>query len=240
MRLSGTAAGRSAVALGLGLALAACSTPVDGPGSQASPSSPPTAPGPQDPAAPSPADASPVPSPTPLAPGGFTLEDLDEEVTPADLALVERLVAFALAPTTADAARLGLAADGVQLGLGPTLHTVLAPADAAEPAAWDLPSEGFRAHDGALSAVGLLAGRVGGTDRAPALPDGGLLQVQVGEHPHCAAGPVPAPEGLTTLRRVSVQPADAAITSCLDWFTVDLFVDDAGTVHAITLDVWEP
>lgn len=231
----------AAVALGVGLALAACSTPVGGSGSEASPSTPATATGHQTPAASSPADGSPVPSPTASrASGELTLEGLDEEVTPADLALVERLVAFALAPTTDDAAELGLAADGVQLGLGPTLRAVLAPADAADPGAWDLAAEGFRAYDGPLSAVGLLAGRVGGTDRQPALPDGGRLQVQVGEHPHCASGPQPAPEGMTTLRRVSVQPTDAAITSCLDWFTVDLFVDDAGTVQAITLDVWEP
>jgi len=28
--------------------------------------------------------------------------------------------------------------------------------------------------------------------------------------------------------------------SCLDWFTIDFFVDNDGMVAAITLDLWEP
>jgi hypothetical protein len=42
------------------------------------------------------------------------------------------------------------------------------------------------------------------------------------------------------MRRVSVQPAAGSIDSCLDWFTVDLFVTRSGEVAAVTLDLWEP
>jgi hypothetical protein len=37
-----------------------------------------------------------------------------------------------------------------------------------------------------------------------------------------------------------VQPTDDAITSCLAWFTVDLFLADDGTVVAVTVDLYEP
>jgi hypothetical protein len=64
--------------------------------------------------------------------------------------------------------------------------------------------------------------------------------VQIGEHSHCAGSPQPPPNGLDNLRRVSVQPPDESIDSCLDWTTVDFFVDRSGRVGVITMDLWEP
>jgi hypothetical protein len=48
------------------------------------------------------------------------------------------------------------------------------------------------------------------------------------------------PEGLAYKRRVSLQPAYGSVTSCLSWFTVDLFVDEHRDIVAVTLDLWEP
>jgi len=40
------------------------------------------------------------------------------------------------------------------------------------------------------------------------------------------------------LRRVSVLPRD--MESCLQWWTVDLFLTLDGKIAAVTLDLWEP
>ncbi len=45
------------------------------------------------------------------------------------------------------------------------------------------------------------------------------------------------PAGHATNRRVSIQPASAQ--SCLQWWTVDLFLGEDGRVEAITLDLYE-
>jgi hypothetical protein len=37
---------------------------------------------------------------------------------------------------------------------------------------------------------------------------------------------------------VSIQPTNT--TSCLEWSTVDLFIDTDGNIAAITLDLFEP
>jgi hypothetical protein len=46
------------------------------------------------------------------------------------------------------------------------------------------------------------------------------------------------PEGLESLRQQSVQPAKT--DSCLEWFSVDLFVNEDGEIAAVTLDLYEP
>lgn len=64
--------------------------------------------------------------------------------------------------------------------------------------------------------------------------------VSVGEHPHCASPPVPPPDDVADLMRVSVQPDIEQIDSCLQWWTVDFFINQAGQIEAVTLDLWEP
>ena len=64
------------------------------------------------------------------------------------------------------------------------------------------------------------------------------ITIGVGPHNHCAGSARPAPAGYESLRRISIQPA--AIDSCLEWWTVDLFVTDDGLISAITYDLWEP
>ena len=186
-----------------------------------------------------PAPESPAPART-LPPGTFTLQATSPDVGPADLALIEHLVVLALDPDDASAQALGLAQAGVRLGLADRLLVDLQVASAADPAAWEIDEPLFRAHTGPFSAPAMLAARIEGTDRRPPLPAGGALTVTVGEHPHCTSAPVPAPPGLESLRQVSVQPTAESMTSCLDWFTVDLFVADDGAVVAVTVDVWEP
>ncbi len=51
----------------------------------------------------------------------------------------------------------------------------------------------------------------------------------------------PAPAGRVgrqALRRISIQLI--GIDTCILWYAVDLYLDEAGDVAGITLDVWEP
>jgi len=162
------------------------------------------------------------------------------DVGAADVAVMQRFVMFAADPTPEGAQLLGLATTGVRLGLGPRLVQDLDIATAGDPAAWSIPSQAFRAHIGPYSALAVVRQQVEGADADPTRWPSSDLQVSVGDHPHCASPPVPAPEGLDGRRRVSVQPGEGSITSCLDWFTVDLFLDDDDAIVAVTLDIWEP
>lgn len=72
----------------------------------------------------------------------------------------------------------------------------------------------------------------------PLLADGGPVLVTVGPHDHCAGPPLDLPSDFDGLRQVSIQPT--GITSCIEWYAVDLFVDGSGEVLHVMLDLWEP
>ena len=144
--------------------------------------------------------------------------------TDQDRALTSAIVELARdpSPSTVDAAPF---APTVQLGLADELLRTVARDDLDDPGSWVLDPEVFRAFTGPFSALELLS-----QDRP--------TQTLVGPHPHCASPPVPAPPGFEDHRRVSVQPIDG--TSCLEWWTVDLFVGADGIVEAVTMDLYEP
>ena len=144
--------------------------------------------------------------------------------TEQEAAFIAALEAFATAPGTANFAAVPFA-DEVALGLGPDLIRSTDPRDLADPAAWVMDVDLFRARAGTASALDLLA------EERP-------RRVVTGDHLHCASPPVAAPIGLEGLTRISTQPTDA--TSCLEWFSVDVFVNEAGEIVAITLDLYEP
>ena len=141
-----------------------------------------------------------------------------------EAALIAMLEAFATVPRADNFAALPLAAE-VSLGLGPELIRTMDSAELVDPAAWVMDIDLFRARSGTASALDLLA-----EDRP--------RRVVTGDHLHCASPPVQPPAGLEDLTRISTQPTDA--TSCLEWFSIDVFVNDAGEIVAITLDLYEP
>ncbi|MDQ3485955.1 MAG: hypothetical protein M3445_11200 [Actinomycetota bacterium] len=118
-------------------------------------------------------------------------------------------------------------AEEVWLGLGSDLYQVRSRSQLADPAAWVIDKEFFRAHDGPFSALDVATGAQS-------------TVVSVGEHAHCAGPPVPPPDDVADLTRVSMQPESEQIDSCLQWWTVDFFVNGAGQIEAVTLDLWEP
>lgn len=207
-----------AIALAAVLACAACGTTVEDVAAE------PTA-----------TASSAVASPSPTTTESFPAST----ATPAsydDKALLQALVALATDPSTDTAAALPFA-EQVHLGLGPTVVATRPHDRLASIGAWDVDLAAFRGHVGPFNALGLIARHVDSDGS-----DGTLagFTASVGEHPHCANPPAPAPDGLAGHRRLSLQPTDTTIDGCLEWFTVDLFLDDTGTIDTVTLDIWEP
>ena len=82
----------------------------------------------------------------------------------------------------------------------------------------------FKARTGPISSLDLLRDRE--------------VTATTGDHSGCAGIPSPPPAEVATLDRISLQPTTTG--SCLDWFAVDLFLDEAGHIVAITVDLYEP
>lgn len=178
-------------------------------------------------------ETSAVPKPT------GTTEATGTDVTAADVKLADAFVAFATDPGPATAEALPLSPDGVRLGLGEKLLRDAPTGDVAITDSWELAADGyFRGYVGPFSALRALEEHVNGELTSEAGRTSNEVTVSIGPHPHCASPPVPAPPGLGTRRRVSLQPA--GVESCLQWFSVDLYLDDQGQIVAVTLDLWEP
>jgi hypothetical protein len=142
-----------------------------------------------------------------------------------DRRAVKALVRFAEARDEETMADVPVGRNGLWLGLADRLMVRRSARELADPKVWRLRAKLFRAYIGPFSALDLLA-------------DSGPTVISVGSHPHCASPPVPPPADVAHLRRVSVQPRD--IESCLQWFTVDLFLTPGRRIAAVTLDLWEP
>jgi hypothetical protein len=134
------------------------------------------------------------------------------------------LIDFARSPSDGTWESLPLA-DVVHLGLADRLLVKRSAEELREPDRWKLPASLFRGRSATYSALELIANEE-------------EFRESEGPHGHCASAPIASPEPVARLRRVSVQPA--APDGCLDWWTVDAFVNDDGEIEAITLDLWEP
>lgn len=127
----------------------------------------------------------------------------------------------------ADLGDLSLHPDGVELRLGNSGHVREVAVDALhDPATWEFEvPEGYAGFVGPFSVLRSLEG----VDE---------LTVSVGEHDFCANPPQPTPDHLTGFTLVGITPA--AIDSCIDWFAVDLWLDEDGLVRAIRLELYGP
>lgn len=164
----------------------------------------------------------------PWSNGQLGFEDVLTEPTLAQIGLVDHLMTFAMDPTAANHAVLSLS-DEVVLTAGPEIANTVTAGDLTDPAAWVLATGEFRGGTGpvsVLSALRQLSEWPGGFD------------ITIGPHPHCASAPQPPAAGLEDLTQISIQPA--ATESCLQWWVVDLFVDESNQIVGITYDIWEP
>lgn len=133
-------------------------------------------------------------------------------------------------------------ADEVGLGLGRFLVDSVDRTSVVAPSAWEVKSASgyFRGREGLFSALDTIRGHAARARSTSLQGRGRAFVVSVGEHPHCVSPAVPAPRGFEGHQRVSIQPSNGSIESCLDWFTVDLFVDPTDHIAAVTLDLWDP
>jgi hypothetical protein len=174
---------------------------------------------------PSPEQAGPSPTRSP----GLATDGTATATLPAnpDEALMHALISFARSPGPGTRATIPFA-DRVRLGLADRLLIERRSAELERPESWVLDVECcFRGGVGAFSALELLK-------RASA------VTVSVGPHPHCVSPPVPNPPEVAALRRVSAQPKQGPGESCLQWWTVDVFLLPDGRIAAVTLDHYEP
>lgn len=153
-----------------------------------------------------------------------------EQPTATDEALIRNFVEFANDPSMPTLARLSLS-DSTDLGLGSTIYSTVRKAEAAARDSWTLHLATHNAYTGPFNPLDPIRRR--GADVTD-------YDISIGPHSHCASPPRPAPAGFNHHRRVSIQPAEGTFSSCLEWFTVDLFVSDDGIVDAVTLDLYEP
>ncbi len=154
----------------------------------------------------------------------LVIDDPADSVVPtaADTALVEGFMSFVENPS-ADTVLAVPFGDEVVLGLSDVAATSFVRNELADPATWVIDESEYDGYAGPFSILDVA--------KRP-------IEITIGSHGRCVGPPVPAPEGFEGYRRVSIQPATA--TSCLEWWTVDFFVDDAGLVEAVTLDLFGP
>lgn len=168
-----------------------------------------------------------APSPTrsqALATGGSPIATLPAN---PDEALIHAFISFARSPGPGTLAAIPFR-DQVRLGLADRLLVERRFAELERPESWVLDVECcFRGGVGPFSALDLLK-------RASS------VTVSVGPHPHCVSPPVPSPPEVAALRRVSVQPKLGPGDSCLQWWSVDVFLSLDRRVEAVTLDHYEP
>ncbi len=154
----------------------------------------------------------------------FVLDATAEAAEPTDddRDLVAAFLAHAAGPSASTAAAMPFA-DEVDLGLRDQIITTLGASERADPSQWVLDVPEFEGFAGPFSVLDVAAEPV---------------FVTVGSHARCAAPPAPPPPDVAELRHVSIQPEEA--TSCLEWWTVDFYVDADGLVRVVTLDLFGP
>ena len=146
----------------------------------------------------------------------------------ADRQLAEALYELAASPSATTLSNVPFARQ-VQLGLADQYLETVDSAALSEPDTWRLQVDFFRAYVGPFSVLDLLR------------DSGGSYDVSVGPHSTCAVeNLVLPPASLSGLRQISIQAEPADYTSCIDWWSVDVFVDDQGEVAGVTLDLYEP
>ena len=151
--------------------------------------------------------------------------------TPAidERALAESLVRFADAPGPDTITDVPFASE-VSLGLGDRLLVRRPAEELIDRDAWVVHAPaGFQGRSGPFSALDQLA-------------DADRTTVSVESYPSCAnpSRDLAPPAELADLARVSIRPDPAAISTCILWWSVDLYLTASGEITGVTLDFWDP
>lgn len=141
----------------------------------------------------------------------------DATVTDGDLEITDGLLA------EARGADVGLPfADDVTISLGTDHEASLSDPD--EGAGWTIDVDEWNGYAGPVDVLGPLRG------------EQGITITSVGPQPHCASPPLDVP--WDAARQLTISPA--GVSSCLEWYAVSLFLNDAGQIERVMLDLWEP
>jgi hypothetical protein len=141
--------------------------------------------------------------------------------------IVDRFVAFANAPSPTTEPF----APRVALGLGDSVRGFLREGETAEPSAWELPGP-YGQWTGPFSALEYLAGSGGEFD----------VSNEVGTRSRmvCATEPSGPPPKFRDAHLISIQSDASEDASCLEWWSVDLAVNDAGQITGVLLTLGDP
>lgn len=142
--------------------------------------------------------------------------------TAGEVAVADAFVRFADSPSAETAAALPFAGE-VSLGLASDIITIVERADIADAANWQLDVDEYAGLGGPFSAL---------DHPAPS------VELTVGPHDHCANAPIAPPVGFEDLRQIALQPTD--IDSCIDWWSVDFYLDEEGRIRAVILLLFGP
>lgn len=137
----------------------------------------------------------------------------EETVTDDDLAITDGLRAFA----RGESEDLTFA-DDVTISLGVDHEASLSENG------WAIDVDEWNGYAGPFDVLG------------PLRNEAGITTTAVGPVAHCASPPLEFP--WESARQLTIQPA--GITSCLEWYAVSVFLDDAGEINRVMLDLWEP
>lgn len=141
-----------------------------------------------------------------------------------DAPLARKLHAFAAAPGAETLGAIPFS-DQVAIGLGGEVVRTLTPSQLLEPSSWIIRRPLFAGRTGPFNALDQLR-------RDPELWS--ITEVKhPGEWPHSASL-----RGYQQNRRLTIEPTD--ITSIVEWWAVDVYLDDSGSIAAISLDLVEP
>jgi hypothetical protein len=157
-----------------------------------------------------------VASSTTPEPGGAVTDD--------DRKLADDFIAWARSQSE----RVPPLADSLRLLLGPEVHTEVVLSDPYDRSGWVLSTEQddlWRAYIGPFEPLDHLAGPRN-------------VSVVSGPHQTCNVPAVDAPADLASLRQITIEATD--VDSCLQWYSIRLFVNDAGLVEAVIFDAYEP
>lgn len=186
--------------------------------------------------APAPTITETVPtSPPSIEPSGGIGGEPTGKVGDEERQILADFAALALGPSPEKAASLPFA-DDVRLGLGPKLLEDVDADDAGEADEWEIDDvQSWRGRVPPFSALTEI-NRWVTAQRATDDPDS-VLTFGAGRHRHCVSPAQPQPKAVRGMRHLWIQPAKAP--SCIDWFTVDLYLTQ-GRINAVTTDMYEP
>ena len=147
----------------------------------------------------------------------------DQLINQSDLDVTDALAGFARGEVPFGALSF---TDDVVLGLNTVEQITVNGSDLASDSTWIIAREEFDGLVGPFDVLGLLR------------RDNDISQVNVGPRSHCAGPPLDFGPEWSEGRHLVIEPT--GIDSCLQWYAVNLLVNDAGVIEAVTLDLWGP